>query len=138
LFEEQTIQVLAGDSLVRGVLKLYDAAPDDENQVMIQLSVNHETLMSINESYFEALQDLRLELEKRKLQLICNGSAKNIYPSPMMLGMGTGRQAYQLTFGLPAKLSAVVDIFDVDMSLEFVSVLEQKQYYHEWIKRLMR
>jgi hypothetical protein len=89
------------------------------------------------ENFFSALLALRSELEKEKIQIVCNGSAKNVYPSRMQLSMGTGRKAYKLSIGQQAKNSNMVDIFDCDEELEFVDIDEQSKYYSEWLKSIM-
>ncbi|MEH7304129.1 hypothetical protein [Neobacillus drentensis] len=57
------------------------------------------------------------------LQIICNGAALNVYPSPMALSMGSGRLAYKLNFGKQAISEDLVDIFDCDDTLNFVASL---------------
>ena len=51
------------------------------------------------DNYFDTLIDLRVELEKLDIKLLCKGCCKNIYPSGMLLSMGAGRKAYTLIFG---------------------------------------
>lgn len=80
--------------------------------------------------------DLRRELEKNEIQIICNGAAKNVYPSRMQLSMGTGIKAYKMYIGKQAKMSDVVNIFDCDGELEFVKIEEQSNFYNEWLRSL--
>lgn len=89
--------------------------------------------MSQSENYFTALQLLRVKLEEQNIQILCNGAAFNVYPSGMQLSMGVGRLAYKLHLVVPSKNADVIDIFDLDEELEFVSVLEQANYYQRWI-----
>lgn len=88
-------------------------------------------------NFFSALQVLRGELEKKDIQLECNGAAKNVYPSPMQMSMGSGRKAYKLCMGQQAKISDVVDIFDYEEGLDFVYMEDQSKYYAEWLKSVM-
>ncbi|MCR4803173.1 MAG: hypothetical protein K5895_09245 [Lachnospiraceae bacterium] len=43
------------------------------------------------DNYFETLIELRRELEKMDIKLLCKGGCENVYPSGMILNMGTGR-----------------------------------------------
>lgn len=116
-------------------LFLYDDAEDDT--VLLEIIVENQILRYKDDNFFSALLELRTELEKKNIQIICNGSAKNIYPSPMQVKMGTGRSAYKLFVGKQAQNIDVVDIFDCDEGLEFVNIEEQYNYYTEWIKSIM-
>ncbi|MTI30959.1 hypothetical protein [Xanthovirga aplysinae] len=87
------------------------------------------------EDYFTFLCRIRESLEKDGVSVICNGASKDVYPSPMMRDMGDGDQAYRLKIGVPAKMTDVVNIFEVDKD-NFISstVSEQKEFYNEWLK----
>ncbi|TKI62029.1 hypothetical protein FC756_19370 [Lysinibacillus mangiferihumi] len=67
---------------------------------------------------------------------MCNGAALNVYPSQMQLSMGPGRLAYKLKFGKPATTEDIVDIFEFEDDLKFVTVEEQFSYYKRWLKSL--
>jgi hypothetical protein len=54
----------------------------------------------------------------------------------MQLAMGSGRRAYKLTYGQQARLKDVVDIFDYDRELNFVSISKQTDYYEKWLDSL--
>ena len=87
------------------------------------------------EDYFSALCQIREELEKDGMIIVCNGGSKDVYPSPMMRDMGDGDQAYRLIIGQPASLSNTVNIFDSDVE-KFISctVKEQEEFYQFWLK----
>ncbi len=118
--------------MIEGEIKIFEQDPDNEEQVLIQVTINHETFRGQEENFFSALQVLRAELEKKNLQIRCNGSAENVYPSPMQLSMGSGRLAYKLFSGHQAKTIDIVDIFDYDDKLRFVSTEEQTRFYNKW------
>jgi hypothetical protein len=69
---------------------------------------------------------------------MCNGAAKNVFPSSMQFSMGNTRKAYKLSYGKQAKLEDMVDIFEFEEGLEFVSVDEQLQFYNQWINSVMK
>ncbi|PEJ59292.1 hypothetical protein CN601_18955 [Bacillus sp. AFS017336] len=54
----------------------------------------------------------------------------------MTRSMGSGRLAYKLSFGKQALSWDLVDIFDCDDTLKFVTILEQRNYYKNWLKSL--
>lgn len=118
-------------------LVLYEEAIDDEDVVLLEITVDNQKLSYKSENFFSALLNLRKELEKKNIQIICNGAAKNIYPSPMQMCMGSGRTAYKLCMGKQARNLDVVDIFDCDEGLEFSNIEDQSKYYAEWLKSIM-
>lgn len=136
-YESKTIKLAMNDGKIfEGMLKLYEASPDDEEMVLIELLILGDTISFKHENFFLALQSLRQHLEDKHIQVMCNGAALNVYPSTMQLSMGTGRLAYKVKFGEPAKLKDVVDIFEFDNSLRFVKIEEQFSYHIRWSKSL--
>lgn len=121
-----------------GELFLYEEAPDDADMVMIELIFGGRNCRIKNQDFFSALQELRKELEKDKIQLICNGCSRNVYPSPMQFSMGNTKKAYKLFIGKRAALQDMVDIFDIDDGLEFVTVNEQIEFYNNWLKAMQK
>ncbi|WP_342512332.1 hypothetical protein MKY34_17155 [Sporosarcina sp. FSL K6-1522] len=138
-YENKNIKLAMNDGkLFCGILKLYEESPDDEDVVLIELSILDDTISCEHENFFQALQSLRQQLEDKRLQVMCNVAALNVYPSPMQLAMGSGRLAYKLEFGKPALTANLVDIFGFDDSLKFVKIEEQLSYYSKWVKSLHR
>ena len=89
------------------------------------------------DSFFEALMNYRLDLEKEGGILQCNGADKCVFPSPMQMNFG-GEKAYFLEMGKQASLNNVYEIFDQDKpNLDCVSVAEQKQFYDDWFTSLV-
>ena len=105
------------------------------NDVSLSFSYAENSVNQVAEDYFTALCRIREELEKQGVSVICNGASKDVYPSPMMRDMGDGDQAYRLKVGVPAKMTDVVNIFEVDKD-NFIpsTVLEQEEFYQEWLK----
>lgn len=118
------------------VLELYEEAPDDEDMVLLSTKIGEKHLSYKCENFFEALTQLRIHLEEHHIQIVCNGAALNVYPSPMIMSMGAGRLAYKMSFGKQAKTEDLVDIFDCNNELSFVSVEEQSHFYKDWLKSL--
>ena len=83
-------------------------------------------------NYFDALIEIRKILEENKIKLLCQGCAKDVYPSAMMLSMGMGRKAYKNTMGVQAKLNSTVDIFSPCTIEEYSTIEQQYHFFNEW------
>jgi hypothetical protein len=86
--------------------------------------------------YFEAMCQVRKELETRGCRPVCFGSARNVYASHMARDMGRGLKAYRLEIGRRATTADLVKIFDTTPDLQPASVEEQKQFYEQWLQSL--
>lgn len=136
--ERKIVKLLMnGEKQVFADLVLYEEVIDDEDMVLLEITIDDQKLSYKSENFFLALLNLRKELEKKNIQIICNGAAENIYPSPMQMRMGSGRTAYKLYMGNQARNSDVVDIFDCDEDLEFSNIEAQSKYYAEWLKSII-
>jgi len=85
---------------------------------------------------FEALVELRLELERQNRLLLCNAARKDCYPSRMSLEMGGGRQVYLFTSGIQAKKEDLVDAFGAATVDQVCTVVAQRANYENWIRSL--
>ncbi len=85
---------------------------------------------------FSSLTDIRKELEKDNLFILCEGSRRDVAPSGMSRQMGGGRRSYRLALGRQALRSDLVDIFDPINESEVSTVAEQKDFYINWVKSL--
>ncbi|WP_168121754.1 hypothetical protein [Paenibacillus sp. HB172176] len=136
--EQKNVKFLIdGERRIYGQLFLYEESPDDEDMVLLEAELMGKEFKFKSESFFSALIALRRELEKEGIQILCNGSARKVYPSRMQLSMGSGRLAYILTMGQQAKSSDMVDIFDYDDEFEFVAINKQVIYYNEWLNSII-
>lgn len=124
--------------VISGVLTLYEVSRKDPDLVCIRLDFDEISVEFHAEYFFEGLLLLRRHLEAERRQIMCNGAAKSVYPSPMQLSMGDGRLAYKLEMGQQAKMVDIVDIFAFDDTLEFVGVDEQYESYQTWLHSLIR
>ncbi len=118
-----------GTSSEISTLKVSEISPE---VVELEIITSTKTYRCKAEYNFEALQKLRKELESDNIQLLCNGSVKNVYPSPMMMSMG-GSRAYIMTCGKHASLEKQVDIFENEVADEYATVEEQDLFYETWI-----
>lgn len=123
---------------IKSELKIYEEVSENEDMVLLNLFVDGAEFSGESEDFFSALQDLRKKLEKKNLQIMCNGAAENVYPSTMQVSMGGARMAYKLYIGESAKIEDVVDIFECDESLKFVEVDKQDEFYRKWLKSIIK
>ena len=133
-YETVDVEILCNkrDSFL-GELKLFEESPENARLVQLELNMDGKVLRFSDNSYFEALLQIRNILEKDGLQIKCNGAARNVYPSTMQLSMGSGRLAHLMHMGRPAKRDDIVDIFECDNELEFTTISEQAKFYLDWI-----
>lgn len=129
--------IINKNDYIKGELKIFEEDPDNPNNVLLKISMDRTELTVQGEDFFSALQDLRKQLEKRNIQIMCNGAAENVYPSPMQVSMGGGRVAYKLYIGEGAKIKDVVDIFECDEGLKFVDVDRQDEFYEKWLQSIL-
>jgi hypothetical protein len=133
--EQHPVQLvgLAGDCS-QGVFIL----DEDEDEDLCRLTFQYPggKVAAEASDYFEAMCQIRLELEKAGWRPVCFGSSRNVYPSGMCRDMGGGLKAYKLQLGHPAKLADLVTIFDSGPDVEPTSVEEQRQFFDRWLQSL--
>lgn len=139
MVEERIVKLLWKDGkFTEELLEIYEEAPDDEDFVLLKMKLNGEVLSFKSENCFEALVQLRQYLEQRNILIQCNGAALNVYPSTMALSMGVGRLAYKMHLGRQAKMKDLVDIFNYEEDLKFVTINEQLNFYEDWLKGFLK
>ena len=86
--------------------------------------------------FFEALKQLRLDLEKTGALLCCFGGTENVYPSGMQRSMGPAVLAYKMRIGSPALRQDIVSIFEADETVVPSTVEQQERFHRRWIASL--
>ena len=89
-----------------------------------------------SQDLFDAMVQLRKQLQQSGRLLLCSGARKDAYPSRMMLEMGGGKKVYLLHHGRPAAKDDLMDIFDPAVYLQVGTVEEQRLGYEEWLRSL--
>lgn len=120
--------------LAHGIVELIDN-PDGlaDRQISLTLRFSGIEIQKVDYDYFSALQQIRIDLEAIKINVLCNGASLDVYPSGMMRDMGGALKAYRLKRGLHAHLSDVVDIFEFDENNFIIcTVSEQNEFYEKW------
>jgi hypothetical protein len=81
---------------------------------------------------FEALMNLRLDLEAEGVRLCCNGARRNAWASGMQRDMGRGRFVHLLEKGTTGRPPQVRTL-DAAPCGEIVTVQEQKDFHADWL-----
>ena len=131
--EIQDINILNNGKIEKNKLFLLEI----EDGINLKIEIKNVIYFSKGDSIFDSIVELRKKLESKDIYLLCNASVVNIYPSPMQKDFG-GTKAYKLQMGKQAVLADVVDIFDYNSELKIGSVEEQKKFYENWLKSLVK
>jgi hypothetical protein len=100
--------------------------------VTLKLNFGNTSIIRAASDYFEAMCEIRRELEKQSVVLECYGASKNVYPSGMSRSMGMAMKAYKMRIGEPARMSDLVDIFETGPDVEPATVDEQQRFFELW------
>ena len=79
-----------------GEFLLWEESPSDQDEVFLGLRFAGREYEESAESFFDALARIRRRLEPDGIFLNCYGCSRNVFPSPMIRAMGSGRKAYRL------------------------------------------
>lgn len=83
---------------------------------------------------FEALASARRLLELQRVMVGCNGSRRDVFPSPMLRQAAKGRRAYVLELPRSTKKPLTVDIFDSVSDLSALGTVdEQRAWFDRWL-----
>jgi hypothetical protein len=91
-------------------------------------------LTKSDSDFFNCLCQIRLELEKKGIKILCNGARVDVWPSGMMRDMSNGILAYIMKMGLQSKVEDRVNIFEPAKPEEIGTVHEQSEYAKNWFK----
>jgi hypothetical protein len=131
------IEIVSRDGLtISGEFTLWEEAPENPDQVRLDLHFAGEAVTAVADTFFEALTDIRKALEGRELRPKCFGACRDVYPSPMIRSMGSGEQAYRLKLSCQAKMEDLIPIFASNPEITPVSVEEQEEFYRKWLRSL--
>lgn len=85
--------------------------------------------------FFDALKAIRLILEGRDVQVLCNGSREDVWPSPGSRRAKSGLVAYVCK---PGELATQeVEIFEDAADTPHVTVSAQEAYAKRWLASLV-
>ena len=83
---------------------------------------------------FDCIVQLRESyLEPQSMRLKCQASRRNVLPSGMSRSMSSGRKAYAVQLGKPARRTDMVDILDpIENEADLATVAEQREFAELW------
>ena len=134
--ESKKIEFEREGEVIQGEITFSEEAEDDEENVYLKVEFNGRIIERTCFNFFEALNEIRKQLEDEGIQIRCNGASESVYPSPMLLSMGVGRNAYHNILGKHATKNNIVDIFEMDNRYKFVSIEKQRAFHSKWIESL--
>lgn len=118
---------IINNNIVNAEIRLYD-----EEKCKIELVIGDDILSAEADNYFYALINLRRITEPKGIKILCNGCSRYVYPSPMILDMGSAIKAYKLRLGEKAKMKDLVNIFEQCDISDYANIEEQQLYFEEW------
>jgi hypothetical protein len=102
------------------------------SKVQLEFLSTYKEIKVEDEFPFFALVKIRMELEKLGIQILCNGSRLDVYPSRM--GM-MSLKGYELIMGKLA--TTLLNIFEPTNDInKIATVKDQELYFENWIKSL--
>jgi hypothetical protein len=110
---------------IEGDMSVYSIGLECGSRVMVGTSPD---------GYFDALKELRIELEQIGILLVCFGASKDVYPSPMQVSMGPAELAYRTRLGEQTEREDIVNIFDYEESVRPATVEQQEKFHQEWLR----
>ena len=130
---ERIVAIRKNGVELQGVLNDVTTA---DHRAQITLNYNQTSLTKTADDFFDALRQIRLELETQNAMILCNGARIDAYPSGMSRQMSLGRIVYLNQTGQPAKhKTAIFDKADADW---VASVAEQDKYHRDWLASLLQ
>ena len=131
--EKKDVKLLINNTnMITKELLIIEDLPEEPDLIILKIKIGDKCIRCSHDNYFSALIDVRKHLEKENIQIMCNGAAKNVYPSAMQFDMGNTRKAYKLYLAQSPKMADMVDIFEYEEGLEFVSIDKQIQFFNQW------
>ncbi len=109
---------------------------DDNDTFTLRTSSIFGDFLGEGEDVFSALVDLRKQLESNNISILCEGSAVDVYPSPMQFSFGNTMKAYKMELGKQALNDNLVSIFDVIEQDRVATIEEQLEYKNNWLQSL--
>jgi hypothetical protein len=129
--------VLADGSRVPAKMTADEISVEDKEIYRISFEQGTEVRTAESgEDFFEALKQLRQELEKTGALLHCFGASENVYPSGMQRSMGPAVLAYKMRLGSPTSRQDIVSISEADETVVPATVEQQERFNRRWLDSL--
>jgi hypothetical protein len=127
--KKQTVQVinLSTNEIINCDL---DFVFDDIHKII--LYCNNDNFSAEANDLYEALQKIREQLNKNNMDILVNGSRKNIICSPMMRDMSQGSSVYIIRPRITARPEDIVSTFDPIEKEDLATIDEQRIFQKKW------
>ena len=102
----------------------------------INLNCKDNLLKSQGQDLFEALKEIRKQLNKKNMDLLVNGSRKNVSISPMLSNASGGTSIYLLRPRIAPRLKDIINTFDPICKEELSTLDEQRIFYKKMLGSL--
>ncbi|MGY3454494.1 hypothetical protein [Bradyrhizobium sp. USDA 4353] len=133
-FQGEIDVLLADGARVRAIVTADEIMTEGREIYCISLVQGGEVETAQSDvDFFEAMIELRLELEKRGALLCCFGASQNVYPSGMQREMGPAILAYKMRLGEPSRRADMVNIFEADETVVPSTVEQQARFHRQWM-----
>ncbi len=133
----QTVDVItARGSIKPGEWTIRELSPGEADRVELTLTWPGGSVRAASVDAFEALVEVRRELEAEGMRVVCWGACLHVYPSDASRGAGIGDEAYRLTLGRFPTTSDRVNIFEAGPGLVVATVEEQEEFSRAWFDSL--
>lgn len=123
------VQLLKGANVSVALLRYGQEAMD----CVIHLTYGDRVLTGSARDFFDALCEVRKELEKDDVFLNCYGGSLNVFPSGMGRDMGLGLKPYRMTLGQHAQREDLVGLFETGADVQPATVQAQYEYFQAWL-----
>ena len=110
------------------------AGVDDPRRCVLLLECQLGEFQVTDWNYFDALCQIREQLEPLGWRPRCFGACENVYPSNMCRDMGQGMVAYRNEIGRPAAQEHLVETFATSSEIEPASVDQQRAFFQRWLR----
>ena len=129
---EQIIKLIGGT----GKEKALVTTEDRDELCHVTFEYDGRKISARAADFFEALAQVRLQLEKEHLMPYCYGASLNVFPAGISRWIGLGLKPYRLTKGKLASSDDMVHIFASGPDVVPVTVARQNEFFQEWLKSI--
>jgi len=104
----------------------------------LELMCLGQTVEGVATDWFQALIEIRKQIEPGGVRLHIWGASRDVWPSGMSRQMGLGRSAYRMQLGRPSEKKDLVSVFATGPEIEPSTITEQEKFKDEWLASLER
>jgi hypothetical protein len=132
--EQYTVHLIGGDTggEEQAVFTLHDVG----TRCRLTCSYRNKVIEADEDDYFEALCQIRRQLEVEGILPFCYGASGNVFPEGTVTGMTRGIVVCKVKTGERPKESDLVNIFDDGPDVVPLFVDMQQQFWDSWLASL--